>query len=462
MRTLLTTVMAVALLANVATFAQESAPKPTAPRPFTIPTPTTFTLPNGVKATFIDFGKVPKVTIAMTVRVGALNDGNRTWLSDLTAELMKEGTTNKTAEEISEAAAAMGGQLSIGVGSDQTTLSIDVLSEYGAEAVALLSDVLTKPKLPDSELPRIRANFVRNLSIQLANPQAQADAAFSALLFPNHPYGKVFPTAEQLQSYSIDEIRNYYSTNFSAQRTRIYVAGRFDHAAVETAVRRQLGTWNEGAGILKLLPTASAAATTRLIDRPGAPQSTLRVGLRVIDPTHPEFMPLSVANTLLGGVLTSRITMNLREDKGWAYSPGSSLGTYYRQAVWAEDADVKVDATGPAMSEIYKEIVRLQGEAPSAEELTATKNYRNGIFVMSNATRGGLIGQFAFMELHGLPTEWLTTFVERLYAVTPEQVSKAARDNLDATNMSVVVVGDTKKIRQQLDAVKTLPRISQQ
>jgi predicted Zn-dependent peptidase len=460
MNTILKTIATAALLTSAAaTYAQQTAPQPGPPRPFTLPTPTTITLPNGVKATFIDFGAVPKVTIAVSVRVGALNDGQRTWLSDLTADLMKEGTATKTAEQISDTAAAMGGQVGIGVGADQTSLSLDVLSEYGADAVALLAEILTRPKLPAEELPRIRQNYLRNLSVQLSSPQSQADAAFSAQLFPNHPYGRVFPTAEQLQSYTIDDIRNFYAANFGAQRTRVYIAGKFDRERVEAAVRRHFGVWNDGPAIFTALPTPAAEPSTKLIDRRDAPQSTLRMGLRVIDPSAPNFMPLSVANTLLGGVLTSRITMNLREDKGWAYSPGSSLGTYYRQAVWAEDADVKADSTGPALAEIYKEIAKLQQEPPSAAELTATKNYRNGIFVMSNATRGGLLGQFAFMDLHGLPTDWLTTFVERLYAVTPDQVSAAAREHLVTDKMSVVIVGDAAKVRKQLDAVKELPRI---
>jgi zinc protease len=450
------------MICAVPSHAQQTPPQPGPPRPFVLPEPTTLTLANGVKVTFIDFGAVPKVTVAMSVRVGALNDGEHTWLSDVTAELMKEGTAWKTAEQISDAAAAMGGQVGIGVGADQTSLSLDVLSEYGADAVALLAEILTTPKLPADELPRIQQNFVRNLSVQLSNPQAQADAAFSALLYPNHPYGRVFPTAAQLQSYTIEDVRAFYANNFGAQRTRVYIAGKFDRAKVEAAVRRHLGGWREGPAALQLLPPGNPEPVTKLIDRRDAPQSTLRMGLRVIDPTQPDFMSLSVANTLLGGVLTSRITMNLREDKGWAYSPSSTLGTYYRQAVWAEDVDVKADSTGLALSEIYKEIGRLQSEPPSAAELTSTKNYRNGIFVMSNATRGGLIGQFAFMDLHGLPTDWLTSFVERLYAVTPEQVSTATREHLDTKRMPVVVVGDLAKVRKQLEAVDGLPRIDAQ
>jgi predicted Zn-dependent peptidase len=442
-----------------AAHAQQTPPPPGPPRPFTVPTPATVTLANGLKATFIDFGSVPKVTIAICVRVGALNDGERTWLSDLTAELMKEGTESKTAEQLADAAAAMGGEVSIGVGADETMLSLDVLSEFGPEAVALLPEILTHPRLPESELPRIQANFVRNLSVQLATPQAQAAAAFSALLFPNHPYGRVFPTPQQLQSYSIEDVRDFHARNFGAQRTRIYVAGKFDRASVENAVRRHLGGWHEGPGPLQLSSPAPGEPVTTLIDRPDAPQSTLRIGARVIDPTHPQFMALSVTNTLLGGVLTSRITMNLREDKGWAYSPNSSLGAYYRHAVWAEQADVKAESTGPALQEIYAEIGRLQREPPSGEELTAIKNYRNGIFVMSNASRSGLIGQLAFMDLHGLPADWLTTFVERLYAVTPEQISQAAREHLDPKQLSVVVVGDMSTVRPQLSGVSQLPAI---
>src|SRR5262249_9128896 len=150
-----------------------------------------------------------------------------------------------------------------------------------------------------SELPRLKQNYLRNLSVQLTQPQAIAGAAFAAALYPGHPYGKAFPTPEQLKSYTIDDVRNYYDGNFGAQRTHIFVAGKFDHPAMEKAIRDNLAQWRQGPEPLKLPPTATAPRTVKLIDRPNAPQSTLRVGLRVIDPTQPDFMQLSVANTLL-------------------------------------------------------------------------------------------------------------------------------------------------------------------
>jgi zinc protease len=436
--------------------AQQVPPPPGPPRPFNLPIPTTITLPNGIEATFVDFGVVPKVTVAVSVRSGGLNEGDKLWLASLTGDLMKEGTTSRTSDQLTDAAAELGGEISIGTGDDETTLAMDVLSEFGDEAVGLLADVLTQPRLPESELPRLKQDYLRSLSVQLTQPQAIASAAFGELLYPAHPYGKSYPTPAQLKSYTIDDIRGFYENNFGARRTHIYVAGKFDRAAVEQAIRDHLGSWREGPATLELPPPPPGGAAVALIDRHGAPQSTIRVGLRVIDPAQPDFMALSVANTLLGGSLTSRITMNLREAKGWAYSPGSGLGTHYHQASWAESADVKAASTGPAITEIFKEVTRLRGEAPTEPELTAIKNYRNGIFVLSNATRGGLIGQLSFMNLQGLPADWLSTFVQRLYAVTPEQVTSAVQAHLDPQKMSVVVLGDMASVRPQLEAVKSL------
>jgi len=446
----------IAVLAATVVSAQQTPPPPGPPRPFQLPTPTTITLDNGLQATFIDFGVVPKVTIAINVRTGALNEGDKTWLSDLAGDLLEEGTQSKSSAQIASAAALMGGELGIGVGDDETSLSLDVLSEYGPDAIALLAEVLTQPLLPDSELPRIKQNYLRSLSVQLTRPGAIASSAFGALLYPDHPYGKTFPTPEQLQSYTLADVRKYYDANFGARRTHIYIAGKYDRTALEKAIRASLGGWREGPAPLQLPPTASVTRAVKLIDRAGAPQSTVRVGLRVIDPSQPDFMALSVANTLLGGGLTSRITMNLRETKGWAYSPGSGLATNYRQCAWIESADVQAASTGPALTEVFKEIDTLRRTPPNAAELTAAKNYRNGIFVLSNATRGGLISQLAFVNLQELPADWLTTFVERMYAVTPQQVTQATQKYLDPAQMSVVVVGDLATVKKQIEAVEPL------
>lgn len=442
--------LALLVLALPAHAELEAPPPPSPPKPFTVAALDTVEFPNGLKATFIPFGTVPKVTISAVVRTGGLNQNGKIWLPSLTTELMKQGTTQHSAEQLAEAAALMGGALGTQVDDDETSVGLDVLSESAPDAVKLLAEVLTQPALPETELQRIKQDFLRSLTVQLSSPQTQASVAFSKLLYPDHAYGEEVPTPEQLASYTIADVREYYSANFGAQRTHVYVAGQFDRAALEQALREQLGSWPRGPAPLIAPPQKQNIPRVELINRPGAPQSTIRIGTRVIDPTQPDFMPLSVANTLLGGILTSRITMNLREQKGWAYSPGSSLSPKYRTGTWYESADVQTAQTGPSLAEIKKEIARLAAEPPSAAELDAIKRYRHGMFVLGNSTRGGLVGQIAFMNLHGLPREWLTSFIDRLYAVTPEQVQNAARQYLKLDTMSVVIVGDLAKVKTQL------------
>jgi len=435
----------------------EQPPPPGTPRDFRLPDKTTRTLPSGLEITFIEFGETPKVTIAASVRTGNLDEGARTWLADLTGEMMKEGAGDRNSTQIAEQAAQMGGALGVSVGPDETTVAIDVLSEFGPQAVALVADVLRRPRLPESELERLRRNFERQLALSRTQPDALAVEAMLAELFPNHPYGRAYPTPEQLAGYTIQDVRNFHRDNFGALRTHLYVAGRFDRAALARAVDEAFEGWERGPAPFISPPTVAANPGVKLIDRPGAEQSTLRLAIPIVDPTHPDWMGVSLMNTLLGGAFSSRITSNIRENKGYAYSPGSSLNARYRTAYWVQAADVKTDATGPALQEIFAEVERLRREPPGVAELKAMQNYRAGVFILQNATRTALIAQLDYIDLHGLPDDYLTRWVERLYALTPEQISAAANQHLRTDAMTLVVVGDLKVIRSQLEK---LPQVT--
>ncbi len=451
---------ALLLFACSAAFAAEAPPVPSAPRNFELPPKSTRTLGNGLQITFVEFGAVPKTAIIAVVRVGNLNEGDKTWLADLTGELLKEGAGARSANQIAEAAASMGGSVNVAVDPDQTTISLDVLSEHGADAVALISDLLRRPQLPESELARIRRDFQRQLALARSEPDSLGNEAFLALLYPNHPYGKVFPTDAQLAGYTIDEIRGFHRENFGAARTHIYVAGRFERATLEHAIEQGFGDWQPGPSPLIRPPVGVSKRQIKLIDRPGAPQSTLYLGLPAIDPSQQEYLQLSLTNSLLGGEFSSRITSNIRENKGYAYSPSSSLDVQYRTGYWLEEADVTTEHTGDSLKEIYAEIARLQREVPTAQELAGMQNYRAGIFVLQNATRGALIGQLAYLDLHGLPDDYLTHLVERIYAITPDQVSAAARKYIRPEDMTLVIVGDLAKVRPQLQKVPELQGLS--
>jgi zinc protease len=430
---------------------KQQPPAGSAPKPFTLPRKETFTLKNGTQVTLVPYGSIPKVTVSAVVLAGNINEtAEQVWLADLTGELMKEGTTTRSAEAIAEEAARMGGSLGISVTPDQTSISADVLSESGPQLVALIADVLQRPALPASEVDRIKTNFIRNLSIQRSQPGSLAQERFSKLLYADHPYGRIFPTEEMIKNFGIADVQKFYKDNFGAARTRIYVAGRFDSAAMRRSIQQAFGSWARGSNFVENIPKPVSARKIYLIDRPGAPQSTLYLGLPVVDPSHKDFVALSVTNSLLGGSFASRITSNIREQKGYTYSPNSSISTHYRDAYWVQVADVTTAVTGPSLKEIFYEIERLQKEPPTEAELQGIKNYRAGVFTIQNSSRAGIIGQLAFLDLHKLPETYLTNYVQNVLAVTPQDVQRMAREYLRSERMAIVVVGDKAQVAGQL------------
>jgi predicted Zn-dependent peptidase len=445
------------LLAGAAVAQKQSPPAPAQPKDFQAPAATKFKLDNGLQVTLVPFGTVPKVRVELAILAGNANESEKqTSLGDLTAALMREGTTTKTATQISQAAARMGGSLDVDVSVNSTEISGDVLSESGPEMVRLVADVARNPKFPESELPRLKADSLRQLSIAKSQPQQMALEKFRGTLYPGHPYGRIFPTPEMVQGFTLADIRSFYDANFGASRAHLYVAGKFDRAAVEAAIRDAFGGWKAGKPSTLQAPQPKSARAIYLVDRPGAVQSTILLGMPVPDPSNPDYVPLSVVNTLLGGYFSSRITANLREAKGYTYSPSSQLSSRYRDAYWAEAADVTTNVTGPSLKEIFYEIDRLQSEPPSAEELKAAQNYMAGVFVLQNSSRSGIINVLELVDLHGLPEDFLKTYVKRVSAVTPQDVQRLTQKYIQDDKATIVVVGDRKVIEEQIKPYGTI------
>ena len=447
------TVIALALVAlALPLVAQKQAPPaPGAPRPFNLPQPREFTLANGMEVTLVQWGTVPKARVELAVRTGNIDeDANEVWLADLTGDLMEEGTATRTATQIAQEAARMGGSVELIVGADATEIAGDVLSENADDVVGLIADIVRNPRFPESELARLKGDRLRMLSIARTQPQQLAQEKFRQTLYPNHPYGRLFPTETMLQGYTLDQIRNFYAENFGAARSHIYVAGMFDEAAVEAAIRQAFDGWAAGPAMAPRPPQPVTARSFSLVERPGAVQSTIYVGIPTANPSHQDWVTLQVMNTMLGGYFSSRMTANLREQKGYTYSPFSQLSSRPGDAYWVQVADVTTNVTGPSLKEIFYEIDRLQDQPPSAEELRATQNYMAGSFTLQNSTRTGIINQLQFLEMHGLEPEYLRNYVQRVYQVTPQDVQLMAQRHLDDQKMAVVVVGDRAQIAEQV------------
>jgi predicted Zn-dependent peptidase len=431
---------------------KQAPPEPGTPKPFQVPTPQRFTLDNELSVTLVDYGTIPKARVALFVDVGNANESAaQVWLADITADLLIEGSKTRSALEISEAAARMGGSLEVGVGAETTELGGAVLSEFAPEMVRLVAEVVRQPAFPESELGRIRNDRERQLSIARSQSQQLATEKFLAQLYGDeHPFGRVFPTPEMIEGYSLEDVGAFYEAGFGPKRARLYVVGRFDHAAVRAAAREAFDGWKGAAPAPIAAPAPRTTRSLAIVDRPDAVQTTLMLGLPVPDPSDAGYVKLSVTNTLLGGFFSSRITANIREDKGYTYSPFSRISSRRGDAYWVQNADVSTEVTAAALKEVFFEIDRLQKEPPSPEELAGVQSYMAGVFVLRNSSRAGIVNQLEFLVRHGLPDDYLRQYVDKVLAVTPADVQQASREHIRDGEMTIVAVGDQKVIAGEL------------
>ena len=351
---------------------------------------------------------------------------------------------------ISKKVAGMGGEVNISTGMDNVTISGSVLSEFAPELIKVIGDIVTNPAFPASELERLKSDLKRQLTVQKSVPQSQATEKFFQIIYKDHPYGRYFPTEAMINTYTLDMAKGFYNKNFGAKRSVVYVVGKFDDKAVAQAIDETFGKWVAGPEVT--YPTAKQTRTNEIavIDRKDAPQTTVMLGLPTITPNDKDAVALQVTNSLLGGSFGSRITSNIREDKGYTYSPFSTIQNRKGVSIWYEQADVTSKDTGNSLQEIAKEIRRLQNEAPPKAELEGIQRYMAGTFVLQNSNSGGIVSQLNFLDLHGLDDSYLTDRVKNIYAVTPEKVSQMTKDHFKYEDMTLVLVGDKKLLEKQI------------
>ncbi|MFD2165263.1 M16 family metallopeptidase [Thalassotalea euphylliae] len=437
-------------------FAKEKPPVGAEPSAFTVPETQSTSLPNGLKVTFIPYGSTPKVTVRLVTNTGNVDDNGKVWLSDISYEMLRQGTETQTAKQLAESVASMGGSIDTSVGMDSSWVGMDVLSEFADEAVAVVADMALHAKLAEQDLSRIKTDRQRQLKVNLSRPGPLANQAFYKEIYGNHPYGQLYPTDESLAALTTEDISQFVATNIVPNRTHLYVSGVFDQAKVTAAVHQAFGTWKIGEKRATKAVVAEAGPKIVMIDRADAPQSTLRLGLASFGPEHEDYLEMTMMNTLLGGAFSSRITANIREDKGYTYSPRSSVVNRVNTGLWYQAADVTAEHTGNSLKEIFKEINLLANEAPSKEELDGIKNYMAGIFVLRNSSRSAIINQLAFLELHGLSDQYLKQYIAKVYDATPEEISAMVKKYLNPAKMTLVVVGDKATVEPQLKALDEL------
>ncbi|HKP67659.1 MAG TPA: pitrilysin family protein [Pyrinomonadaceae bacterium] len=442
-----------ALVISSAFAQKETPPAGGQPKAFVFPKADTYALPNGMKVTLVQYGAVPKVAMQAIVRTGTLNEKNeQRWISDIVATMLKDGSAKRSAEQIAKETAEMGGSIFTGASNDKTTIGGEVLSEFDTRFIDLLADVVLNPKFAASDFEKAKANKLREIAVARAQAGNQAWERFREIVFAGHPYSAVLASEPIVQTYKLDDVKAYYTDQYGAARTHLYIVGQFDTARVKTQIEKAFGGWKKGPESIRNVPKVVAKRSLTTIDRPGAPQSTIYLGVPAVSPSDADFIKFAVMDSLLGSSFGSRITSNIRENKGYTYSPNSFVWNRFKTGYWVENADVTTESTGASIKEILFEIDRLQKEAPTDAEMQGIKNYLVGIYVLQNSTRAGVIGQLENMNYNELDRNYLDTYVQKLTAVTAKDVQDMAKKYLVLDRMTFVVVGDKSKIDEQLKA----------
>ena len=434
------------------TFRRES-PAPLAPRPLNIPAPIETMLGNGLQLVFVEDRRLPIVSFRLAFRSGDANDPPAIpGLSDMTSHLMTEGTEARSSRQIAEDIERIGATLAVGSGSDFTTVGASALSIYLEEILELMADVTLRPSFPQNEFDLARENTKQILIQQRAQPNFLASERLSQVLFGNHPYARISPTPESLDAMSRQKLVEFHKSVFTPANAVMIVVGDVDHNQIIERMELLFGQW-KGVTSAKSEFSSPPMRTIRsayLVDRPGSEQSNIVIANMGIIRTSPDYFPMLLLHTVLGANASSRLFMNLREEKGYTYGAYSSLDARRLAGTFRATAEVRTPVTGASLHEFFFELARIRSENVSAEELNNAKSYLSGVFPIRIETQDGLIDQLVSVKMFDLPRDYLHTYRDNVNAVTAEDILRVAEQYVTPDHAAIVIVGDASEIEQQV------------
>ncbi len=413
-------------------------------------------LDNGLNVWSIVQPAIPVVSLVLVLDTGTANDpADRPGLTGLVADLLDEGAGSRNAIELSDALSRIGSHIEIDTAPDATTIGLTTLSKFLPRAMDLLADIMTRPHLSAADLTRVRELRINRLRQMKRMPGAAGDRALLAAVFGTHPYGHgAFGTTRSLEAITADEARAFWAGAFGPARTTLVVAGDLVESDLLAAAQAAFGHWSGSSAPAPVgaPPPAPLAGQVLLVNRPGSPQSDLRVGHSGPSRLTPAYHPLITLNAILGGQFTSRINRKLREAMGVTYGARTSFDFRASGGSFACDASVDAAATSAAVLEILAECQAIRtADAVGVDELARAKASLTRGFVKHFETAGQLARAAAQIATFGLDEDEYDRFVPRIDAVSESDISATARDFLHPDEAAIVVVGDAEKSQTDLE-----------
>ena len=434
------------------TFRREM-PPPLTPGPLNLPEPFETTLSNGLHLTFIEDRRLPLISFRLAFRSGDANDpAELPGLSDMLSHLLTEGTESRTSRQIAEEIERVGATLSVGSSSDFTTIAASGLAIFGDEILELLADVTLRASFPQDEVDLARENTKQMLIQQRAQPNFLASERMAQVLFGAHPYSRVSPTDEMLDSLKRDDLVVFRQKTFIPNNASLIVIGSFEQDALRARMEELFSNWEPRAVVNSAFPQPPqrTGRAIYLVDRPGSAQSNIIIGNEGITRTSVDYFPMLLMHTILGANASSRLFMNLREHKGYTYGAYSNLDARRLAGTFRASAEVRTAVTGDSLHEFFYELNRIRDDAVSDEEISNAKSYLTGVFPIRIETQDGLIDQYVNMKMFDLPDDYLKTYRDNVSNVSVADIQRIAQKYVTPDRAAIVIVGDGAEVTEQV------------
>jgi zinc protease len=421
-------------------------------RPVTWPRRTRARLSNGLEVVLAEAHSIPKFHGELLFRAGeALVSDRSVGLAEMTSTVLRTGTAQRNSRRIEEDLRRLGADLGTSAGQDTSAISFAGLSEFAEPLLELVNELSRDASFPMPEFERERRQKLEQVKMERTSPGFLAGERLRKVLFGTHPYARVSPTEQQVAAYRREDLEQVYREIYTPENALLLMVGDFDPQTMLNLAEKTFGNWTGKKPAAKEAPALPAFDGRRvyLVHNPGSVQTQILLGCHAITRKHPDWIRLGLTNSLYGGAFNSRLVMNIREDKGYTYSPRSGVSALRQHGYFSVSAAVRNEVVAASLTEIFYELDKLRSLPVPPAELADAQNYLTGMFSMGLATQEGLLSQFATVALNELPSDYLETYRDKVRALTSEDLLAAARKYFDSANLQIVVVGDRAQIEQQ-------------
>jgi zinc protease len=418
--------------------------------------PSVHKLPNGLTVLILERHELPTVNFSLWVRPGALADPqNLPGLGSFVADMLREGTATRTSAQLSQEIDSLGASLSADVQaqSSRAVVSAAGLSNSTERLLDLMSDIALHPTFPDDQLAKYKQRESAELQQEHAEPGFLADEKFARVIYGNFPAAVVSPTSESVAAVTSSDLKKYHAAYYVPGNAILGIAGDVQPDQVMSVVEKYFGGWhgaaNAGPALAQVPPLGPSAIY--LVNRPGSVQTNLLLGDYSMKRTDPEFPALTVMNRVLGGAASSRLFLNLREEKGYTYGAYSYFTSDLYTGVWQAETEVRNAVTGGSMHELMFELKRIQTDPVPPTELGEAERSIIASFALSLESPQQVLNDWLAVHYFALPTDYWDTYTDAIGKVDASAVQQAARKYIDIPHLQIVAVGDAQQIKSALD-----------